>query len=325
MSDMARLAIKAEQLTKSFPLPKGKKVISVNQLDLEVPRGQVFGFLGANGAGKTTTLKMACGLITPTSGRIWVNGWEQGRHRRRIMPSLGAVLEGTRNVYWRLSAWENVLYFGRLKGIWGKRLKQRATKLLKDLELWDRRHQVVRQFSRGMQQKLAVACAMIADPEIVLLDEPTLGLDVHTTRTIKKWVADLARQHGKTVILTTHQMQLAQEVCDSVGIIRSGNLLAHQPVRELLALFEMDYFTVRIKGALPESEKLRFNGFQVKPMEGETHICGMMHQQDTLYETLATLRHLGYPLLGVNKTEPDLEEAFMRILDQQNSLGVAHG
>jgi len=319
-------AVVAEQLTKVFPTRNGKDIVSVDHLDLQVPSGQVFGFLGANGAGKTTTLKMACGLVTPSSGKVWIDGMLQGKHRRKIMPRIGVVLEGTRNVYWRLSAWENILYFGRLKGLWGRPLKRRATELLQGLALWERRHQVVRQFSRGMQQKVAIACAMIADPKIILLDEPTLGLDVHTTRTIKQWVTDLAGEQGKTVILTTHQMRMAQEVCQSVGIIRNGKLIAHQPVKELLSLFNVDHFTIRVKGKVQDADREKLNGFKIEPGDDETRISGTMPQQDVLYETLARLRQMGFPLLGVMKTEPDLEEAFVRMTGgPQYLLGGANG
>src|SRR5437667_7543916 len=161
------------------------------------------------------------------------------------MRQIGAVLEGTRNVYWRLSAWENLMYFGHLKECFGKELKIRAEQLLRELDLWDRRGDVLRTFSRGMQQKVAIACALVSNPSIVLLDEPTLGLDVQAALTVKEWVAKLAHEQGKTIVLTTHQLDLAQDVCDSVAIMRKGCLITYRPLAELLHLFHQHYSLIK--------------------------------------------------------------------------------
>jgi len=179
---------------------------------------------------------MLCGLVTPDAGRILLHGYDVRRQRGRAMRQIGAVLEGTRNVYWRLSAWRNLRYFARIKDCAGPAVHARAKVLLRDLDLWDRRHDTVQTFSRGMQQKVAVACALIADPAIVLLDEPTLGLDVRSARTVREWIVKLAREQGKTVVLTTHQLDMAEEVCDRIAIMHRGVIVADQPVTELLSL-----------------------------------------------------------------------------------------
>ncbi|MEZ4364251.1 MAG: ABC transporter ATP-binding protein, partial [Kofleriaceae bacterium] len=187
-------AIELTGLTKTFD-----QVQAVSDLTLRVEPGQVLGFLGPNGAGKTTTIKAICGLIKPTAGEIRLNGFDVARQRRQAMRQFGAVLEGSRSVYWRMSAWDNLLYFGRLKGASGSQLKERAETMLRELELWDRKDDLVGSFSRGMQQKVSIACALAADPPIVLLDEPTLGLDLDASRVVKAWVQRLVREHGKTV------------------------------------------------------------------------------------------------------------------------------
>ena len=207
-------AIEMISLSKTYPKRKGPPVQAVVDLSLAIPPGQVFGFLGPNGAGKTTTIKMMCGLVTPTTGVARLNGYDVSTRRGDAMRQVGVVLEGTRSVYWRMSAWENLMYSGRLKGRRGKELKARAEWLLEELDLWDRRKDTVREFSRGMQQKVSIACALVADPPIVLLDEPTLGLDVQSARTVKEWIRRLASEQGKTVLLTTHQLDMAQELCD---------------------------------------------------------------------------------------------------------------
>src|SRR5690348_15127347 len=167
------VCIELENISKTYRGPKKTTITAVDNLTLAIGGSQVFGVLGTNGAGKTTTIKMACGLITPTTGTIRLNGYDVVHQRRQAMHQIGAVLEGTRNIYWRLSAWQNLMYFGRLKGCWGKELAREAERLLRELDLWERRRDPIRTFSRGMQQKVAIACSLIADPPIVLLDEPT--------------------------------------------------------------------------------------------------------------------------------------------------------
>src|SRR5258707_1837561 len=144
MSSAPNSAIEIASLSKTYRKGKNPPIQAVDSLSLTVPRGQVLAFLGPNGAGKTTTIKMICGLISPTTGSVQLNGYDSARQRGQAMNQIGAVLEGTRNVYWRLSAWENLMYFGRLKGQWGKSLTQRGEALLRDLDLWDRRNDEVR-------------------------------------------------------------------------------------------------------------------------------------------------------------------------------------
>ena len=307
-------AIEINALSKTYGKRKNP-VKAVDNLNLGVQAGQVFGFLGANGAGKTTTIKMICGLVTPTAGSVRVNGHDVTRERSAAMRQIGAVLEGTRNVYWRLSAWENLMYFGHLKGIWGKTLKIRAETLLKELELWDRRDDSIRMFSRGMQQKVAIACSLVADPPVVLLDEPTLGLDIQAAHTVKDWILKLTKEQGKTVVLTTHQLDMAQELCDRVAIIHKGRLLRDQPLSELLHLFSHEYYEIRVKGHLDGSYSSSFEELAVGNENGDTVFSGTIADQAALHRHLSAIHHLNLPLLSVTRVEPDLEDVFVQLLE----------
>lgn len=323
----AGIAIGIDGLRKIYPRRGGAPVVAVEQLSLNVPAGQVFGFLGPNGAGKTTTIKMICGLIAPTAGRVELNGYDVMRERGAAMRQIGVVLEGTRNIYWRLSPWENLIYFGQLKGKTGPGLRARAERLLRDLELWDRRNDAVRGFSRGMQQKVAIACALIADPAIVLLDEPTLGLDVQAARTVKEWINRLVHEQGKTVVLTTHQLDMAQELCDRVAIISRGRLLIDEPIGELLGIFRQEFYQIRLKGRLNGYRPAELEALTIAEENGETVLTGAIDSQDALYRLLAHLQGANVPLLAVTRVEPDLEEVFMRLMadagahDQVRSVG----
>src|SRR4030066_415833 len=178
-----QIAFRVAQLVKSY---KPDSPNAVDGISFEIESGTVFGLLGPNGAGKTTTIKMILGLIIPTSGSIKLAGYDISTHRNKALRHAGAVLEGSRNIYWRLSARANLEYFGALRGMHGGALKQRIDELLALVELSDRADEETREFSRGMQQKVALAIAMLHNPDVLLLDEPTLGLDVQSARTIEK-------------------------------------------------------------------------------------------------------------------------------------------
>ncbi len=289
-----------------------RALIAVDELTLTVARGQVLGLLGPNGAGKTTTIKMIAGLITPTAGRIRLNGFDVARQRSHAVRQIGAVLEGSRNVYWPLSAWQNLLYFGRLKGLRATQIKPRAQRLLTDLDLWDRRDEPVGSFSRGMQQKVAIAAALITDPPIILLDEPTLGLDVEAARTVRGWIAHLARDEGKTIVLTTHHLDVAQQLADRIAVIRHGAIIADLPTGELLARYAEDRFLVRIAGSL-NGLPLPV-GATVQPDGETTRITLPGSDSDELYGFLDRLHAANTPLVSVTQAQPDLEEIFIRLV-----------
>ncbi|GAA3469462.1 ABC transporter ATP-binding protein [Nonomuraea roseola] len=299
--------IEIDALTKVYG---SAQVRAVDEVSLHIPAGSVFGFLGPNGAGKTTTIKMLAGLLTPTSGQVRLGGFDVVRQRSAAMAQFGAVLEGSRNVYWSLSAWQNLMYFGRLKGLRKAQVRERAEDLLSGLGLWERRDDRVGGFSRGMQQKVAIATALIADPPIVLLDEPTLGLDVEATRVVKDWIAELARELGTTILLTSHQLDVVQELCDRVAVIRQGRLVADLPTRELLAGFrERDKYEIRIEGAAPA-------GFDAVTREGVTTMSVRVNDPREVYDVVERLRAQGVVLESLTQVQPDLEDVFLALVNE---------
>ena len=319
-------AIEIESLSKVFRRRSGEEISAVHKLDLSVEAGQVFGFLGSNGAGKTTTLKMACGLVIPTTGTVRLNGYDVRTQRGQAMRQVGAVLEGTRNVYWRMSAWQNLLYFGRIKGIsssgW---LKGRAEQLLRDLELWERRRDPVGEYSRGMQQKVAIAAALIADPPIVLLDEPTLGLDVQASRTVQEWITELAKERGKTVVLTTHQLDMAEYLCDRVAIMSRGQLLTHRPTGELLDLFRREFYQLRLRGVVDAEKIEAFPGFVASQENGHTVLSGEVGAELSVFGLVERVRLAGLELIGVSPAEPNLEEVFLELVGRAERVSPQDG
>ena len=306
-------AIELSGLTKRYRRGKGW-LTAVDDVTLAVPAGQVIGLLGPNGAGKTTTIKMACGLILPTAGTIRINGHDVGRERAAAVRQIGAVLEGSRNVYWPLTAWQNLTYFGRLKGLRAAEIKPRAERLLTDLGLWDRRNETVGSYSRGMQQKVAIAAALITDPPVLLLDEPTIGLDVEAARTVKDWIAHLAADEGKTIVLTTHQLPIVQELAGRIAVIRDGKIIADLPARELLSRFAEDRFEVRVAGLLNGFAGALPAGARAEADAETTRVTLRDADQGRLHHFLDDLRATGMPLLSVTQAQPDLEEIFLRLI-----------
>jgi len=302
-------AIQLRGLTKRFG-----KVTAVADVTLEVPYGQVFGLLGPNGAGKTTTIKMLAGLVTPTSGTARLGGYDVATQRSQAVRQLGAVLEGSRNVYWSLTAWQNLLYFGRLKGLRAAEIKPRAERLLRDLGLWERRGDQVGGFSRGMQQKVAVAAALVTDPPILLLDEPTIGLDVEAARTVRQWVTRLAHQEGKTIVLTTHQLAMAEELSDRVAVIRAGRIITDLPTRALLDRYVEDRLEVEVAGGRAAVDGLAPAGAAVASADGHTTIRLPTADQDALHGLLAGLRAGALPVLEVRRVRPSLEDVFVSLV-----------
>lgn len=299
--------LEIHHLNKIYP----EAIHAVSDLNLSLHRGQIFGLLGTNGAGKTTTIKMICGLVTPTSGTIRVEGFDVRKDRGKVMRRLGAVLEGTRNVYWRLTAWHNLIYFGRLKGVNSADLKTRAAHLLSEMGLWERRFDEVGKFSRGMQQKVAIAAALMADPPLLLLDEPTLGLDVQASRYVKDLLLKLAGEQGKTIILTTHQLDVAQSVCDRIAIMRQGQVLTDQPKDALMQVFTQEVYEIRLGGIFQPS-----NGLHAVYENQETLLLGHFPTQSELFGVLDEIRQSGLPLLSVNRKTPTLEDVFIHVLEQ---------
>ena len=288
---------------------------AVDHVDLAVHAGEVVALLGPNGAGKTTTIRMTAGLVVPTAGRVRIVGRDVGRHRGAAVQHLGAVLEGGRNVYWPLSAWQNLVYFGRLRGLRRREVAPRARWLLQELGLWERRHEPVGTFSRGMQQKVAVAAALVTDPALLLLDEPTIGLDVAAARTVKAWIRRLATEDGKAVVLTTHQLEVAQELSDRAAVIRDGRIVADLPVSQLLDEFRDERVEVQVRTLPDRVAEAMPDPVRVVPGAGRgPTIVVPDGDQDTIYRVLETLARHRLPLVSVAPVRPDLEEVFLRLV-----------
>ncbi len=235
--------LQVQNLQKAYRF-QGKISYAVQDVSLEINANQVLAFLGPNGAGKTTTIKMIAGLVVPDRGTVRITGREVHRdpQARRL---IGAVLEGNRNLYWRLTPSENLEYFGVLRGLTRRVARQRSRVLLERFELSHKDRTMVQKLSRGMQQKVAIAVALIHQPSLLLLDEPTLGLDVEATQTVKRLVREIASE-GRAILLTTHQLDIAEELSDHVAIINQGQIVIGQQTEALIRQFSSAIYRLEL-------------------------------------------------------------------------------
>ena len=202
-----------------------ERFLAVDGIDLRVERGEIFGVLGPNGAGKTTTMKMLATLLEPTSGSARILGLDVVRDAREVRRRMGAVLSDGRSLYWKLTARENLEYFAALYHVQPGEQRQRIDRVLAAVKLDDRADDYVERFSTGMRQRLVLARALLPDPELLLLDEPTVGLDPQSARDLRDRVRELQAQ-GRTVLLTTHYMEEADQLCDRIAIVDHGRVVA---------------------------------------------------------------------------------------------------
>lgn len=215
---------------------------AVDDLSFYVKKGEVFGFLGPNGAGKSTTIRMLCTLLRPTSGQATVAGHDIVREPADVREHIGLVAEKI-ILYDRLTALENLMFFGSLYHLPKKETKERAMKWLKTLEMEKWADKMAGTFSTGMKQRVNIARALLTEPEVMFLDEPTLGLDPQTSRSIRDFIKDL-HAHGVTVILTTHIMPEADELSDNIAIIDHGKIKALNTPQNLKASIKKDGATL---------------------------------------------------------------------------------
>jgi ABC-2 type transport system ATP-binding protein len=258
--------IEIRDLNKRFPKKKGPKeasfwarllagrskaaaeqLIAVDNISLDIKEGEIFGLLGPNGAGKTTTIKMLCTLLEPTGGTARINGYDIVRQAHLVRQNLGAVLTGERSIYWKLTGRENLEYFAALYHIPRPIAKKRIEELLARLELSNKADEYVERYSSGMKQRIAIAKALLANPPVLLLDEPTIGLDPQSARNLRELILEI-KAEGRTILLTTHYMEEADQLCDRIGIVDLGKIIAlDTPATLKKSIKQLDIMQVEVE------------------------------------------------------------------------------
>lgn len=312
--EAAHPLLEVENLTKVYG---DGEVTAVDGVSFEVERGRVVGLLGPNGAGKTTTIKMISGLVTPTDGVARVAGIDLVESPREGYEFVSAMLEGARNVYWRLTVRENLRFFSRLGGRHAD--GDRISEVIELVGLEEKADTVVNKLSRGMKQKAAIGCALVRETPVVFLDEPTLGLDVESAVAMRERIQTLAEEQRRTILLSSHDMELVEATCDRVIIMVDGEIAADDDVDALTDVFETTTYRVTLDREPADAGRRalerRFDASNWGAAAGDYRFDVHVACGERLHEVMDVVRELDARLVSIDSAEPDLEETFLRLTD----------
>lgn len=302
-----------EGLTRKFG-----DLTAVDDLSLNVREGEVFGLLGPNGAGKTTTVRMLCCLIKPTSGRAYVSGHEVGRESLEIRRVSGLLPENP-GLYGELTAYRNLDFYGRLYEVPDRRRAENIERFLKMLDLWDRRDDAIATFSKGMRQKIAIARALVHEPRVLFLDEPTAGLAPESARVVRNFILELKKQ-GRTIFLCTHNLHEAERICDRIGILNT-RLVAEGAPRELERRLWKRMTTVQLARLDRKLPKLieKVEGVERVEVDGDRLLISVDDPLKRNPEIVRLIVRSGGEILLVGEFRRGLEEVYMRLVRGENA------
>ncbi|ACJ75218.1 ABC transporter ATP-binding protein [Thermosipho africanus TCF52B] len=302
--------LQVKNLKKTY-VSKGKKVEAVKGITFETEKGEIFAILGPNGAGKTTTIKSILRLIIPDEGEIYINGIDVHKHPSHALKYVSAVLEGNRNIHWKMTVYENLKYFGYIRGLGGKYLKSRISEILEFVELTEKKNELAGKLSRGMQQRLAIGIALLPDTPLILLDEPTLGLDVESSLKVRQMLEKLTKD-GKTILLSTHDMQLVEKVANHVLIINKGRVVVSDKKEKLLDAFKKKRFKISFLSNNGYKELEKFG--TVVEENGEKILNIQIDNMEQLYEVLEHFKSKNIEIKRLESVMVNFEEVFVNIV-----------
>lgn len=313
--DQTATAIEVRQLSRAF-LRRGKPdLVALNNINLIIPPGEVHSLLGPNGAGKTTLCKILSTVLLPTSGAASVLGADVVRQTARVKRAVGVVFGGERGLYGRLTAWQNLHFWASLYGLGGAARRQRVSELLERVGLTTRAGEKVNSFSRGMMQRLHVARGLVSDPGVLILDEPTVGMDPVAAHDFRSMVGEL-RADGRTILMTTHDMAEAAALSDRVSLIDNGRLILTENPTEVGKLVS-SYERLDARGVPPGSRETlaALPGVVGMVNTGEDGLRLETEHRDATRLVLRTLVEMG--VTEVATSRPSLEEVYMHLVGQR--------
>lgn len=303
------IAIQVSNLTKNYGT-----LTAVDHISFEVRKGEIFGFLGPNGAGKTTTVRMLTGVLKADEGEALVMGYEAGTLKAK--QAAGVVPEMT-DAYIDLSGWQNMNLMGEIYGVPKNVIKDRSKKLLKKVDLYSRKHEPVRTYSKGMRQRLILVMALISDPEILFLDEPTGGLDVQSTRMIRYFLLEL-NNDGKTVFLTTHQLEEANQLCRTVAIIDRGVIIKiDSPERIRTAIKGMHSVEVSFDRLVDDHFLTSLSEVKSVKKIGDKYRLYTENPGKTVVSLVKQVSARNMEIVSLNVLSPSLEDAFVALTGRE--------
>ncbi|MGP4066082.1 ABC transporter ATP-binding protein [Oceanobacillus sp. M65] len=311
--------VQISNVKKTYKKRKTKELVqAVNDISFSVRKGEILGLLGPNGAGKTSTIKMICGLLKPDEGTIFINGINNHEKHLKALQHISSVLEGNRNLYWRLTVRENLDYFAGNRGVSRKEAATQIEDLLVKFNLKNKEHELVNRLSRGMQQKLAIAVAMLADSDVILLDEPTLGLDVETGYEVRELLRGIVKDYNRTIIISSHDMDVIQDLCERTVIINNGTIVTDDRVENLLRLFEVRSYKVTLGARLTDQQHTKLlQFFPTLTYIPDTHQSTLeidLQRNEEIYDLFEVLKAESTPVKSIDRKTINFEQIFMKIV-----------
>ncbi|MEW8955744.1 ABC transporter ATP-binding protein [Clostridium sp.] len=306
---------------KFFKTLEVKEFKAVDNINFNIKKGEIFGLLGPNGAGKTTTIKMITGLLMPTTGEVMVMEQDVNRNQKKSLKNIGTVLAGDRSIYWKLTGRENLEYFAALYGCDTKEGKLRADKIIKRLHMEEKSDVLVEKYSTGMKQKIALGKALIPEAPVVLLDEPTLGLDPQSALNLREIIMEI-KEEGRTVLLTTHYMEEADFLCDRIAIIDGGKIIALDTPENLKkSISKVKILKITINNCndkvLEEIKAISYveNINSEYKVENRSYEITIHHNdgEEIIQEIIDILLKHNIKLLNIKVEEPSLEDVFINL------------
>lgn len=319
-------AVSVQNLTKIYQSGSSEEVCAVNNLSFEIPSNSIVGLLGPNGAGKTTTIKTILGLVLPTDGEIRIFGEMMDAKATWVYEKVSAVLEGARNIYWRLTPLENMYYFLRLQGRNPNSddVQNRIHSLLNRFDLDEKKDVTVNKLSRGMKQKVSIASAFVRNTPVLFLDEPTLGLDVQASFELQRELRDLMEEHKKqTIILSSHNMDVVQNLCRQVIILKEGKKIVHDQVSNLIEEFQTQTYRIEASTSSPETLNTRLNKtYQLDNWNATGNRVALevtVKNNRGLYRLIDILKSQESSIQNIRSKTPDLEEVFLELTNNERN------
>ena len=311
--------------------------VALDDVNIKIRSGELFGLLGPNGAGKTTLVKCLSTILIPDKGTAIVNGFDIRKQTTMVRASLGLVIGGERTLYWKLTARDNLMYFASLYKMPRNQARERVEELLEIMQLSDRGDERLEDYSTGMRQKIAIVRALLHDPPVLLLDEPTLGLDPTFSRQIRNQIRELSEKHGKTILLTTHYMDEADQLCDRVAFINNGKVVAVDNPNKLKAMVkETELVEIVCYNPPPDIEKhlkslcpdvdivTLIHGDEAKGTPSRIKIIGG-NAEEHVSTVIDALRRKNVRISSLNIGVPTLEDVFIRLTGAKLTEGGSGG
>ncbi|MFO7951811.1 MAG: ATP-binding cassette domain-containing protein [Bacillota bacterium] len=306
-------AIRAKNLAKKYGSVK-----AVDNISFDVKEKSIFGFLGPNGAGKSTTQRILTGVIYPDAGNVEIMGHSLFGQPIKAKQKIGVVPEQA-NVYVDLTAWDNLKFIGEIYNMKKEEASNRAEELLKLFNLYEKRNLKARGFSKGMKQRLLLCMALLSDPLILFLDEPTTGLDVESKQVIREMIRDFHKK-GKTIFLTTHDIEEANMLCDEIAIINRGKIaVIDRPADLKQAIQKLNWLEVAFDDRAPEENELaRLDGVEQVKKSGDSFILYTSHPGKVIPSLGKLIETQGLELVSLHTQEPVLEEVFLHFINNED-------